>query len=302
MCTCVAFRQNGLYCGRNMDLDYNFGEKIVATPRTFPLKSLKTENHYGFIGIATVIDGYPLYADAMNERGLCIAGLNFPEKAFYREPIENKTNVPAYDFTAYVAAEFSSVEDFRKNFAEINIINQPFSEKIPCSTLHWMISDGVSSVVVESTQSSINLYENPLGVMTNLPEFPEHLKNYEKMRSGEGSVPTDFPVLLLSPSRFLRIAHFLGNILPETDSDSVISHVFHILDTVAMPDVSAKATSGNYHKTTYSACFDTVKSRYLVRTYENSRISHAKLTEEMLSLSSLSIYEIPRHQDYFELN
>ena len=29
------------------------------------------------------VDGYPLYAEAANEKGLCIAGLNFPGNAFY---------------------------------------------------------------------------------------------------------------------------------------------------------------------------------------------------------------------------
>ncbi len=302
MCTCIAFRQKGLYFGRNMDLDYNFGEKIVATPRNFDLRSLENREHLGFIGIATIIDGYPLYADAMNENGLCVAGLNFPQKAFYREQDDNKINVPAYEFTAYVAAKYSSVEDFLADLSNINITNRPFSEKIPCSTLHWMISDSVSSVVVESTESGINLYENPLDVMTNLPEFPEHLENYRKMRSEEGSVPDDFPVLLSSPSRFLRAAHFLGNILPETDWDGVISHVFHILDTVAVPDVSAKAANGNYHKTTYSACLDAVNGKYLVRTYENSRILYAQLTEKMLSCAGLSIFEMLHKQDYLNLN
>ena len=173
MCTSIAFRQKDLYFGRNMDLDYNFGERIVATPRRFLLKSLGNKEHLGFIGTATLVDGYPLYADVMNEKGLCIAGLNFYEKAYYRSPCEGKTNVPAFDFIAFVAAKFSSVEDFTKEFEKINITDQAFSEKIPCPTLHWMVSDNISSVVIESSKKGINLYKNPLDVMTNLPEFQE---------------------------------------------------------------------------------------------------------------------------------
>ena len=302
MCTCIAFRQKGLYFGRNMDLDYNFGEKIAVTPRSFCLKSIGNKEHLGFIGVATVIDGYPLYADAMNEKGLCIAGLNFPQKSFYRELMADKINVPAYEFTAYVAAKYSSVGEFRDDFGKINITNQAFSENVPAPTLHWMISDNLSSIVVESTELGINLYENPLNTMTNLPEFPEHLESFRKMRSEEGSVPEDFPVLLSSPSRFLRVAHFLGNILPETNSDGAISHVFHVLDTVAVPDVSAKALNGNYHKTTYSACLDTVNLRYLIRTYENSAVACAGLTEEALVSSDISIFEISHKQNYIYLN
>ena len=302
MCTSIAFRQKGLFFGRNMDLDYNFGERIVATPRGFLLRSLEDQEHLGFIGTATVVDGYPLYADAMNEKGLCVAGLNFPGKAFYRQTDHTKTNIPAFDFIAYVAAKFSSVEDLTKDFEKINITDRAFSEKIPCPTLHWMVSDNTASVVIESSTTGINLYKNPLDVMTNLPEFQEQLENYKKMKSEEGSAPSDFPVMLSSSSRFLRMAHFLGNIFTKTDPDSIISHVFHLLDTVAMPDASVKMQNGNYHKTTYSMCLDTLNKRYFVRTYENSRISCVQLNEKMLSTTDLSIFTIPQTQDYLTLN
>ena len=302
MCTCVAFRQKSLFFGRNMDLDYNFGEMIVVTPRRFGLSSLGSEEHFSFIGVATVIDGYPLYADAMNEKGLCVAGLNFPQKAFYRELRDDKINVPAYEFTAYVAAKYSSVEEFRSDFEKIDITNQSFSEKVPHPTLHWMISDNVSSVVVESTETGINLYENPLNSMTNLPEFPDHMENFKKMRSEEGSTPEDFPVLLSSPSRFLRAAHFLGNVLPDKDHDGVISHVFHVLDTVAVPDVSARAANGNYHKTTYSLCYDAANRCCFIKPYENSRISFVDMSNENLDARDITCFEIQHNQDYLKLN
>lgn len=36
--------------------------------------------------MAHVADGYPLYYDAMNEKGLCMAGLNFVGNAAYAAP------------------------------------------------------------------------------------------------------------------------------------------------------------------------------------------------------------------------
>ena len=302
MCTSIAFRQKGLFFGRNMDLDYNFGERIVATPRGFLLRSLEDQEHLGFIGTATLVEGYPLYADAINEKGLCVAGLNFPGKAFYRQTDHTKTNVPAFDFIAYVAAKFSSVEDLTKEFEKFNITDRAFSEKIPCPTLHWMVSDHTSSVVIESSKTGINLYKNPLDVMTNLPEFQEQLENYKKMRSEEGSAPSDFPIMLSSSSRFLRMAHFLGNNLPETDAESAITHVFHLLDTVAVPDVSVKAANGNFHKTTYSICFDTIDRCYHIRTYENSQICRVALKKEDVCSSKLSVFDMSHKQGYQDLN
>ena len=45
------------------------------------------ERHYALIGMADVRDGYPLYAEAVNEKGLGMAGLYFPGNAFY-QPVQ----------------------------------------------------------------------------------------------------------------------------------------------------------------------------------------------------------------------
>ena len=78
MCTCIEFKSKDFYFGRNLDLEYNFGEKVVIAPRNYEFK-LKNNTifnlKYAIIGMATVVDNYPLYADATNEKGLCIAGL-----------------------------------------------------------------------------------------------------------------------------------------------------------------------------------------------------------------------------------
>lgn len=91
MCTSMAFVSGDFYFGRNMDLEGSFGEKVVITPRNFPLplrhgKTLST--HYAMIGMANVVSGYPLYAEGANEKGLCITGLSFSGNAFYPDEAE----------------------------------------------------------------------------------------------------------------------------------------------------------------------------------------------------------------------
>ena len=43
------------------------------------------KNHYAIIGMAHVAEDYPLYYDAMNEKGVAMAGLNFVGNAVYSE-------------------------------------------------------------------------------------------------------------------------------------------------------------------------------------------------------------------------
>lgn len=47
-------------------------------------------SHYAIIGMAYVIEDYPLYYDAINEKGLGIAGLNFVGNAVYHDEKKEK--------------------------------------------------------------------------------------------------------------------------------------------------------------------------------------------------------------------
>ena len=83
MCTAITYNTKDHYFGRNFDLEYSYKETVTITPRNYPLKFREVEdinNHYALIGMAYVEDNYPLYYDAINEKGLGMAGLNFPRK------------------------------------------------------------------------------------------------------------------------------------------------------------------------------------------------------------------------------
>lgn len=87
MCTSISYKTKDHYFGRNLDLDYSYHETVTITPRNkaFNFTHLETiEQHPAMIGVAFVVDGYPLYYDATNEDGLSIAGLNFPDNAHYK--------------------------------------------------------------------------------------------------------------------------------------------------------------------------------------------------------------------------
>ena len=96
MCTADTYRTADHYFGRNLDLEYSYQEQVTVTPRNYPFsfrcKDI-LEHHYAMIGMAYVADGYPLYYEATNEKGLSIAGLNFPQNAVYHPYRENKHNI-----------------------------------------------------------------------------------------------------------------------------------------------------------------------------------------------------------------
>ena len=56
------------------------------------------DTHYAIIGTAHVADGFPLYYDAVNEKGLGMAGLNFVGSAQYAEVVPDRENIAQFEF------------------------------------------------------------------------------------------------------------------------------------------------------------------------------------------------------------
>ena len=178
MCTAATYYKKDHYFGRNLDLEYSYAETVTITPRNYPFsfrKGTKMDNHYAMIGMAFIQDGYPLYYDATNEYGLSMAGLNFPGNAYYHEEKENMDNIAPFEFIPWILAQAKTVEEARTLLSKMNMVALNFSEQLPASPLHWIISDQEKSIVVESVEEGLKVYDNPVGVLTNNPTFDMQL-------------------------------------------------------------------------------------------------------------------------------
>ena len=83
MCTAAVYKTKDFYFGRTLDYEFSYGDEIAVTPRNYVFNfrhSGKLENHYAIIGMAHVAGDYPLYYDAINEKGLGMAGTEFRGK------------------------------------------------------------------------------------------------------------------------------------------------------------------------------------------------------------------------------
>ena len=75
MCTALSYHTKQHYFGRNLDIERGYNEGVVITPRNYPFtyRHLSShDHHYAMIGMGTIIDNYPLYFEATNERGVSI--------------------------------------------------------------------------------------------------------------------------------------------------------------------------------------------------------------------------------------
>ena len=315
MCTSIAMKTSDFYFGRTMDLDREFHTSVVITPRNYPIafrRSSVLRRHNAMIGMASIADNYPLYAEAANEKGLCMAALNFPDSADY-SPTEDprKANVSPFDLIHWILGQCDSVEEARRLLGTTHLIRIPFSDEFPLTPLHWHIADRESSVTLENTENGLRLYNNSAGVLTNNPAFHFQLTNlcqYMNLSSGypkncfsdlEGVAPFGqglgsfgLPGDYSPSSRFVKAAWLLLNsICPGSDSGS-LAQLFHILDSVSIIRGSVLSQNDACDTTTYACGINATRGIYYYRTYTNNQLTAVALRQENLDAQILRIFPL----------
>ena len=144
MCTAATYRTKDFYFGRNLDYERSYGESVTIFPRNAPLPMRHTaalERHYAMIGMAHMQGGYPLYYDAVNEKGLCIAGLNFVGNAVYRSPEPGRVNVAQFELIPWLLGGCATAQEAQTLLERVNLTDTPFCEGMPPAQLHWLLAD-----------------------------------------------------------------------------------------------------------------------------------------------------------------
>ena len=274
MCTAVFLCGNGHYFGRTLDYKHSFGESIVVTPRKVPLpyRCFPTDaNHYAILGTARLEDGYPLYFDAVNEKGLAAAGLNFPDYAVYHPFREGKVNLTPYELIPFLLGTCESAEEARDFLKDVSLFDRAFSEKLPLTPMHWMVADGKACFVIEPMADGLHICENPAGVLTNSPPFPEQMRGLEEPEK----IPWDWS----SPSRFVRAAYMRKNSVPEDTSAGEVNRLFRILGSVERTKGCTAADDPEVI-TQYTSVYDAERGIYYCTTYGNRTAAALELRRE----------------------
>ena len=322
MCTAITFHTDAHYFGRNLDLEYHYREAVTVTPRKYPLPFRKLpplNEHYAMIGMATVMENYPLYYDATNEHGLSICGLHFPGNAVYYPEANRRDNVTPFELIPWILGQCKTVDETKKLITSLNLVNISFNEDLPLSPLHWMIADRGQCITVEPMTDGLRVYDNPFGVLTNNPPFEYHmnnLTNYLNLTSSEpdnrfgaacklvpysrGMGAIGLPGDLSSASRFVRAAFVKYNSVAEPDEVPSVTQFFRILNSVAQPN-GCNRTKEGLEKTVYSSCCNTDRGIYYYTTYENSQITAVDMHKTNLNGEEIRSYPIIRtNQIHYE--
>lgn len=313
MCTAIWTGEGYPLFGRTLDIECSYGETVIVTPRTFPIRFLHERGaweHPAMIGVGCVQNGTPLYYDAINEHGLAMAGLNFAMSAIYHPKRIGTYNVASFELIWWVLCQCKTVGEAESLLKKTNLVADSFSPALPATPLHWMIADCERSIVVESVDTGVKIYENHFGVLTNEPPFPYqamHLCDYlhlnpqtpqnticpaAELRAysnglGAMGLPGDFS----SASRFVRAVFLNHHTARETNCDRAINRFFHLTEHLAVPK-GCVLTERGAMQTLYTSCADLQNLRYYTESYQTRLRRSVSLSSLDLQSDTLRLFDI----------
>lgn len=324
MCTAATYQTKDLYFGRTLDYLFSYGEEVVITPRSYPFSFRHMpgmDRHFAMIGMACVMEDYPLYYDAVNEKGLCIAGLNFPKNAVYHPPVPGKTNLAQFELIPWLLGQFSTVSEVRQALSDLVLTNDAFCGQLPPTPLHWIIADASGAITVESVADGLKVYDNPVGILTNNPPFDRQLFNLNNYLHLSPKQPENrfseklplstyclgmgglgLPGDLSSMSRFVRAAFTKMNAVSGDSEEESVSQFFHILGSVDQQRGCSEDEDGKYEITLYTSCCSATAGTYYYTTYNNHQITAVDMHRVNLDEADLYRYPLEDREKIFFRN
>ena len=157
----------------------------------------------------------------------------------------------------------------------------------------------------------LHIYDNPVGVLTNNPPFPQQmfqLNNYMYLSPKQprntfcenlaldaysrGMGGLGLPGDLSSSSRFVRVAFTKVNAISGESEEESVSQFFHILGSVDQQRGCCEVADGKYEITLYTSCCNVTKGIYYYNTYENHQISAVDMHVENLDSDKMICYPV----------
>ena len=203
--------------------------------------------------------------DGLNKHGLLVGTFFFPHQDKQYANVERKgfTNLHSGEVTEYFLKNYKSVDSIKAKVKTLNIIETKI-DNIPFS-MHWIVCDRKGNCgVIEVKNKEVVFYDNPYHVITNSPEFPQHVKNLEQFRFlspynkpnslSEGTGALGLPGDNTSQSRFIRAHFYRENMPPPSNGMEAVLRVLHNFD-IPLGSVVDKKTHDK-EVTEYTVCYD----------------------------------------------
>lgn len=308
MCTAITLQndQEAAFFGRTMDFSYPLDPELYFVPKGYQwtniLRTHQIRNRYRYMGIGQDISPV-VFADGVNEAGFLAAALYFPGCAQYDDagPRDSaEAAIAAIEVVGFLLGLCATLDQAVSLLHTVRIVGVKDAVTDTVAPLHWIIADaGGKSMVIEKMADGLHMTDNPIGVLSNSPDFGWHmanLRNYTNLSPaqpdsrdwgpvsltpfGQGAGTLGMPGDYTPPSRFVRTAFQKTHIARPSGKEEAVNAVFHLLEGVSIPKGVVMTARGTADFTQYTAMIDLSEPEYFFRTYDRSCTAAVRLPGE----------------------
>lgn len=326
---CTAFRltagDGSIVVGRSMEFALDLRNDVIVVPRNKSYVSpgpdgkegLPWKTRYGYVGTASFGMDYGI-SDGMNEKGLAFGLLWFESDMKWQSvaPGEENRALAQAAVGDWILGNFVTVEEVKREIRNVKVFGHTDPKTKFSPTVHYIVYDTRGGcIVIEYEDGICNIYDNPLGIMTNAPRFPWQLTNLRQyvgmssempkpaqaggatfLPTGHGSGMFGLPGDLTPPSRFVRLAAFVRYVDVQPDAGRTLNLAQHIMNTFDIPQGFVTDTLPDkkivLKETTQWVTFRDLMNRvFYFRTYDNLNLRKIDLGE--LDFSGAAVKRIP---------
>lgn len=324
MCTSLTFQTTtgDQFLARTMDFGFELGGKPVAIPRHHHFTSVTNASGfdapYSFVGTGRDLNGY-VFVDGVNEHGVSAAALYFAGQAHYADaPVDGKINLAPHEVMMWILGNVKSTAELGDRLADLNITEAAAPLLNIVVPLHWIISDqSGATYVLEQEADGVHYIKNPVGVMTNTPDFNWHLKNlsnYVELQPtphvdrqygdltvsafGPGTGALGMPGDYTSPSRFIRtVFNRQHTTAVKTDAEAV-NALSHMLNSVEIPKGVKIKADGSADYTQYRSYMSMNEIAFYMQPYADQTITRVALTDELMTADQPTEFDLQATQQF----
>jgi penicillin V acylase-like amidase (Ntn superfamily) len=328
MCTALVYQDaNGNpYLGRTLELTLDLPYQVVYLPAGFPVRSeieghpaLEYKTAHDFLSITMPVRVPTAEApmqiadlkvvDGLNDKGLTFSLLSYPAAAGHQSLEATRAVLSASDLGSWILGSFATVAE-----AKAALAAQPVS-CVPLTILggvespfHYIVNDAAGgSIVIEFNRGAMTVYDNPVRVMTNGPEFPWHLTNlanysfltnvdksvgsfgtFKVAQPDAGIATAGLPASSTSVGRFVRAVYYANYAEKAKTPDRALLTLAHVMNNFDRPrditidypedgsagmevagltDPNAKDYVTEY--TSWTSLADLKRGQFLIRSYDD---------------------------------
>lgn len=277
MCTSLSYRDAAgrIYFGRTLELTIDLPYEVAFFPAGFQSASeiaghpaLRYAAKHSFLAVTMPcqlpVAGRPpaiseLKAlEGLNDKGMTFSLLSYPSASGQNQQsvLMTRAVLSASDLGGWALGQFATVAEVKAALSALPVLLQPLAILGGAvSPFHYVVHDASGdSLVIEFHRGAMTLYDNPVGVMTNGPQFSWHLTNldnytflsnvdrssasfgsYKAVQPDSGIATAGLPASNTSVGRFIRAAYYAQFAERAASPDVAVTTLAHVMNNFDRP-------------------------------------------------------------------